>query len=252
MKKVISPSEINELLSQRVKEQMVLTVSDGKKLINDRTRDRFYGFVGSVLNNCTGWTKEGGFKKIVKTGLTVGGVALIGLSNAAWIAAGMSAYAIWKGHKEKKFFKKFVIANTDEYSKNDKIILNKLSLSEFYNIDINLPSDVARKFFEVRKSKQHTFEDLENMIQAKKDLVSSVKEEASVSFVKEAEIVEIKKNETPSAVEVLEPVEIIKRDEVYPRRTIVKPNLSADIDSNIEVVEIPLAIINVAKGKPKM
>lgn len=252
MKKVINPSEINELLNQRVNEQMVLNVNDGKKLINERTKDRFYGFVGSVLNNCTGWTKEGGFKKIVKTGLAIGGVALIGISNAAWIAAGASAYAIWKGHKEKKLFKKFVIANTDEYSKSEKIILNKLSLSEFYNVNINVPSEVARKFFEVRKSKQHTFDDLENIIQAKKDLVEVVKKEGSVSFVAEAEITENKKSENNKEVEIVDVVEIVKRDELYPRRKIVQPNLNADAVSNIEVIDVPLNQVSVSKSKFKM
>lgn len=252
MKKVINPSEINELLNQRVKEQMVLSVNDGKKLINERTKDRFYGFIGSVLNNCTGWTKEGGFKKIVKTGLAIGGVAFIGISNAAWIAAGASAYAIWKGHKEKKLFKKFVIANTDEYSKSEKIILNKLSLSEFYNVNINVTSEVARKFFEIRKSRQHTFDELEKIIQAKKDLIDAVKKDGSVSFVAEAEITENKKSEKSEEIEVVDEIEIVQRDNIYPRRKIVQPNLNADAVSNIEVIDTPLNQVSVSRTKLKM
>lgn len=244
MKKVIMPSEINELLAKRVNDEMVLTVNDGKKLINERTKDRFYSFAGAVLNNCTGWTKEGGFKKIVKTALTVGGIALIGLTNTAWIAAGASAYAIWKGHREKKLFKKFVISNTDEYTNQEKAILKRLSLSEFYNENINVSTPVARKFFEVRKSKEHTFDTMNEIIEMKRALIEDIKKEGTVVYSNvQKDIV----NETvpaPKKADVEKVVDNVNEEKIdptiregNPKKQIVMPNLHADAPSNIEIVE---------------
>lgn len=158
--KVPKPSEINAMLEENVRN--TITAKEAFSLSNFRTREKFYGVAASVINNLTGWNKEGGVKKIAKTALTIMGVTWIGFSNAALIAGGLAAYTVWKGHKEKKAFKKFAIKESD-LTKQERSFYNKMGLKDFAeNANLDISKFTARKFFEKRGATAENLEMIKN------------------------------------------------------------------------------------------
>lgn len=158
--KIPKPSEINAMLEESVRN--TITAKEAFSLTNFRTREKFYGVAASVINNLTGWNKEGGVKKIAKTALTIMGVTWIGFSNAALIAGGLAAYTVWKGHKEKKAFKKFAIKESD-LTKEERSFYNKMGLKDFAeNANLDITKFSARKFFEKRGASAENLEIIKN------------------------------------------------------------------------------------------